>query len=114
EGLPCCQISDSGKTACRAEKPRFTRKTLPAFQTANHEMKYVLITPARNEERLIARTLESVVSQTVLPENWVIIDDGSADQTAEIVKRYTKDYPWIELVQRPRRPNRTFAGKVEA
>lgn len=77
-------------------------------------MKYVLITPARNEERLIARTLESVVSQTVLPERWVIIDDGSADQTAEIVKRYTKDYPWIELIRRPERPNRSFAAKAQA
>jgi glycosyltransferase involved in cell wall biosynthesis len=77
-------------------------------------MKYVLITPAHNEERFIARTLESVVSQTVLPENWVIVDDGSADQTAEIVQRYTKDYPWIELIRRPERPNRSFAAKAEA
>jgi Glycosyltransferases involved in cell wall biogenesis len=51
-------------------------------------MKYVLITSARNEEAFIAKTLDSVVSQTVLPERWVIVDDGSTDHTAEVVERY--------------------------
>ena len=43
-------------------------------------MKYVLVTPARNEERFIAKTLESMVAQTMPPERWVIVDDGSTDQ----------------------------------
>jgi glycosyltransferase involved in cell wall biosynthesis len=77
-------------------------------------MKYVLITPARNEETFIAETLDSVVAQTVLPERWVIIDDGSTDQTAEIVERYAKRYPWIELVRRVQDPDRSFASKAYA
>jgi biofilm PGA synthesis N-glycosyltransferase PgaC len=77
-------------------------------------MKYVLITPARNEERFIANTLESMVAQTVLPERWVIVDDGSTDKTAEIVAGYVKRYPWIELVRRPSHIDRSFAGKVHA
>lgn len=77
-------------------------------------MKYVLITPARNEERFIAKTLESVVAQTVLPERWVIVDDGSTDKTAEIVETYAEHYAWIELVRRPQRPDRSFASKVHA
>ena len=77
-------------------------------------MKYVLITPARNEERFIAKTLESMVAQTLLPERWVIVDDGSTDNTAEIVARYAARYPWIELVQRPQHVDRSFAGKVHA
>ncbi len=77
-------------------------------------MKYVLITPAHNEERFITKTLDSVVAQTWLPERWVIVDDGSTDQTPEIVQTYAKRHPWIELVIQPQRLDRSFAGKVHA
>jgi len=77
-------------------------------------MNYVLITPARNEERFIKKTLDSMVLQTRLPERWVIVDDGSTDQTAEIVECYAARYPWIELVRRPQRQDRNFAGKAHA
>src|SRR5215469_4706673 len=77
-------------------------------------MRYALITPARNEERYIGGTIQSVVAQTVLPERWVIVDDGSTDRTAEIVRGFASRYPWIELVSRPQRADRSFAGKVYA
>src|SRR4030095_7573955 len=77
-------------------------------------MKYVLITPARNEERFIEKTLASMVAQTMLPERWVIVDDGSTDRTAEIVQGYAKQFRWIELAQRPQRQDRNFAGKAHA
>src|SRR5882724_3159420 len=73
---------------------------------------YVLITPARNEEAFIEKTLESMVHQTFPPIKWVIVDDGSTDRTPEIVESYAKQYPWIELVRRPQRKDRNFAGKV--
>jgi glycosyltransferase involved in cell wall biosynthesis len=77
-------------------------------------MKYVLITPARNEEKYIEGTIQSVASQTLVPERWVVVDDGSTDRTAEIVGQYAARYPWIELVKRPQRVDRSFAGKVHA
>ena len=49
---------------------------------------YVLITPARNEEAFIEKTIESMIHQTVAPLKWVIVDDGSTDRTPEIVSRY--------------------------
>ncbi|HEY4952011.1 MAG TPA: glycosyltransferase, partial [Verrucomicrobiae bacterium] len=58
-------------------------------------MKYVLITPAHNEEAFIAQTLDSVTAQTQLPERWVIVDDGSTDRTAEIVAGYAQNFSWI-------------------
>ncbi len=67
-------------------------------------MRYVLITPARNEEAYIEKTLRSVVSQTVMPEQWVIVDDASTDSTAQLVENYVRDYPWIELVRSDREP----------
>jgi biofilm PGA synthesis N-glycosyltransferase PgaC len=77
-------------------------------------MKYVLITPARNEEAYIEKTLRSVVSQTVKPEQWVIVDDASTDSTAQLVENYVRDYPWIELVRRTQRAARSFSRKVDA
>src|SRR5438105_3231319 len=77
-------------------------------------MKYVLITPARNEARLITKTLDSMVAQTLLPERWVIVDDGSTDRTAELIQSYSKRFPWIELAHRVQRADRNFAGKVHA
>ncbi len=77
-------------------------------------MKYVLITPAHNEEAFIERTLASMIAQTRLPERWVIVDDGSTDQTARIVESYVSRYYWIELFRRPQRIDRSFAGKVHA
>ena len=77
-------------------------------------LSYVLVTPARNEEAYIEKTIQSVIHQTVLPLKWVIVDDGSTDKTASIVSHYLEDYPWIEMVQRPQRKERHFAAKVHS
>src|SRR5579864_8080526 len=73
---------------------------------------YVLITPARNEAALIEQTIQSVVSQTVLPRKWVIVSDGSTDGTDDIVKIYLGRHPWMELVRMPEHRDRHFAAKV--
>ncbi len=75
---------------------------------------YVLVTPARNEEAFIEKTLESMIRQTVLPAKWVIVNDGSTDATARIVSRYLEKNPWIKLVNLPQRRERHFAAKVHA
>ena len=77
-------------------------------------MKYVLITPARNEEMFIRKTLDSVTAQTLLPARWIIVNDGSTDRTAEIVESYAKRHSWIELIHRSHRSERNFAGKAHA
>jgi poly-beta-1,6-N-acetyl-D-glucosamine synthase len=78
------------------------------------DLSYVLVTPARNEEAFIQKAIESMVQQTHLPLKWVIVDDGSLDRTAEIVSGYLAQYPWMELVQLPKRRDRSFAAKVGA
>jgi poly-beta-1,6-N-acetyl-D-glucosamine synthase len=77
-------------------------------------LQYVLITPARNEEKYIKKTIQSMIRQTHLPLKWVIVNDGSTDATAEIVRRFVSDYPWIELADLAPRTERNFAGKVYA
>jgi poly-beta-1,6-N-acetyl-D-glucosamine synthase len=77
-------------------------------------LRYVIVTPARNEATFIEALIRSVVDQTVLPMRWAIVSDGSTDRTDEIVQRYAARYPWIHLVQVPDRGVRHFAGKVHA
>lgn len=67
------------------------------------ERTYVIVSPVRNEEDFAALTLDSVLAQSVLPAQWVIVDDGSTDRTAEIVATYAARVPWIKLVKRPDR-----------
>jgi len=73
---------------------------------------YVLITPARNEEQFIEQTINSVVRQTILPVKWAIVSDGSTDGTDDIVKKYSAEYEWIDLVRMPENKTRSFAAKV--
>jgi glycosyltransferase involved in cell wall biosynthesis len=75
---------------------------------------YVLVTPSRNEEAFIEKTIESVIHQTVLPVRWVIVNDGSTDSTGAIAERYAAEHHWIEVVNRPVRKERSFAAKVHA
>jgi poly-beta-1,6-N-acetyl-D-glucosamine synthase len=74
--------------------------------------KYVVITPVRDEERFLPATVESMVRQTVLPEEWIIVDDGSKDITGKIIDDYATRYPWIRAVHRQDRGFRKSGGGV--
>jgi glycosyltransferase involved in cell wall biosynthesis len=75
---------------------------------------YVLVTAAYNEEQFIARTIESVCSQTVRPKKWVIVSDGSTDCTDSIVAGYCRDYDFIQLHRICDPHPRNFAAQVNA
>ena len=77
-------------------------------------LQYVLVTPARNEASLIESTIKSILSQSNLPNRWIIVSDGSTDGTDEIVQRYAKEHPFIELLRLPERRERQFAAKAHA
>lgn len=77
-------------------------------------LRYVLITPARNEADLIGATLESVAAQTLPPTRWVIVSDGSTDGTDDIVKKHAARHDWIKLLRMPERQDRQFAAKAHA
>ncbi len=80
----------------------------------NKTSDYIIITPAKNEEKFIELTINSVINQTVLPLRWIIVDDGSTDRTPEIVKKYLNDYKFIKLIQREQSSERHFGNKVYA
>lgn len=93
-----------------------TNELMPIEVTAEPKgtLRYVLITPARNEAAYIEKTIESVLAQTMLPLRWVIVSDGSTDGTDDIVKKYAAKTPWLHLIRMPERRERHFAGKVYA
>jgi dolichol-phosphate mannosyltransferase len=65
----------------------------------------IVTLPAYNEEIALSPLLDAItqVRQTSLPElRVIVVDDGSADATADIVRRYAKTSPWIALVQHER------------
>lgn len=63
--------------------------------------RYIIVSPVKDEERYVERTLRSVIGQTLKPVLWVIVDDGSRDSTSAIIHRYLPKNPFIRLVRNP-------------
>lgn len=61
---------------------------------------YALVTPARDEAANLRRLARSVEAQTLAPREWVIVDDGSADETLEIARELASRHPWVSVVAR--------------
>lgn len=80
--------------------------------TAQRKLRYVIISPVRDEERYIEGALRSVTGQTHKPEIWVIVDDGSRDRTREIVNRYTSAHTFIRVIETTRDGPREPGGGV--
>jgi biofilm PGA synthesis N-glycosyltransferase PgaC len=79
------------------------------------ETKYVVITPVRDEEAYLPLSIESMANQTVLPQEWVIVNDGSKDRTREIIDDAAREHSWIRGVHREDRGYRKWgAGIIEA
>lgn len=77
-----------------------------------HQTKYVVITPVRDEENHLRSTIECMLRQTVLPVEWVIVNDGSRDTTGKIIDEYARRYSWIRAVHRVDRGFRKPGGGV--
>jgi glycosyltransferase involved in cell wall biosynthesis len=73
---------------------------------------YVIVSPVRDEANYIDNTINSVLSQTVRPFEWIIVDDGSSDGTGPILDRYAELFSWIKVVRRENRGFRRTGGRV--
>jgi biofilm PGA synthesis N-glycosyltransferase PgaC len=77
--------------------------------------RYLIISPGRNEGLYMRQTLDSVVAQSVRPARWVIVDDGSTDESPAILAEYASRHDWISVVTRPDRGTRAVGpGVIEA
>jgi hypothetical protein len=74
--------------------------------------RYCLITPCRDEAKFARRALDSVAAQSVPPALWIIVDDGSTDQTPAILAEYAAKYPFIRVLRRDDRGFRKLGGGV--
>ncbi len=63
-------------------------------------MNYYIVIPAHNEEKFIAMTLQSLITQTILPKKIVVVDDNSTDKTTEIVLAFAKENSFISLIHK--------------
>lgn len=79
------------------------------------ERRYLLVSPCRDEAEHIERTLESVAAQSVPPTLWVVVDDGSTDETPEILSRWERRLPYLRVLRRTDRGRRSVGpGVVDA
>ena len=76
------------------------------------KVNYLIVTPVRDEEGFVESTMQSVVSQTILPREWVVVDDGSRDKTRDIVLHYAHEHKWIRLLTLPDRGKRQLGAAV--
>lgn len=75
-------------------------------------MKYIIVMPAFNEAENIGPTLDSIAAQEIRPSQLIVVNDGSTDQTSEIVQSYASKYPWIKLIENPGEARHAPGGKI--
>jgi len=72
----------------------------------------LVVSPVRNEAAFLQRTIDSVVAQTVRPVVWLIVDDGSTDDTPRIAEEAARHHDWIQVYRRRDRGSRKLGGGV--
>ena len=76
-------------------------------------MNILIITPVKNESKFISTTISSVINQSVLPKKWLIVDDGSTDNTVDVINELISNHDWIELkLFKTKNEERTGGSKV--
>jgi poly-beta-1,6-N-acetyl-D-glucosamine synthase len=66
--------------------------------TGSTRLTYAAVTPARDEEQNLRRLADSLLRQRLRPVRWVIVENGSSDNTASLARELAARHPWIELV----------------
>src|SRR4051812_13114608 len=81
----------------------------------NPARRYLLISPCRDEARYLRRTFNSVAAQSVPPALWVVVDDGSTDETPLVLEEYARRLSYLRVVRRTDRGRRAVGpGVIEA
>lgn len=75
---------------------------------------YILLSAVKNEGAHLWTVLAAVATQSVPPLRWYITDDGSTDDSLDILRNFARLYPFIHLTENPRREGRNWAAKDRA
>jgi glycosyltransferase involved in cell wall biosynthesis len=84
-----------------------TRARVPGLR-----LTYALVTPARDEEKNLRRLAASLIGQTLLPAAWIVVDDGSTDNTAALVEQLAQEHEWISVMSAPEDGGRLVDGRL--
>ena len=60
----------------------------------------VIVAPVRDEAEYLQGTIDSLVAQKLKPVEWLLVDDGSTDETYAIAERASREHPWIRVIKR--------------
>jgi biofilm PGA synthesis N-glycosyltransferase PgaC len=62
-------------------------------------LRYAVATPARDEAAHLARLASALARQTIRPEIWVIVENGSSDGTDTVAERLAAEHAWIRVLR---------------
>jgi poly-beta-1,6-N-acetyl-D-glucosamine synthase len=65
----------------------------------------LIVTPARNEAKHLERTVRAVAAQSRRPDLWLIVDDGSDDESPTILARLERELDFLRVVRPPQQAN---------
>ena len=82
--------------------------------TAKPVVPLAIVSPVRDEAKYVRNTLDAMVAQTVQPQEWLFVDDGSSDDTQAIIASYSARHPWIRVISRDNRGFRQLGSGVIA
>jgi len=82
--------------------------------TAKPVVSLAIVSPVRDEARYVRSTLDAMLAQTVQPQEWLFVDDGSSDDTRSIIESYADRHSWIRVIRREDRGFRQLGSGVVA
>ena len=82
--------------------------------TAKPVVSLAIVSPVRDEARYVRSTLDAMLAQTVQPQEWLFVDDGSSDDTRSIIESYANHHSWIRVIRREDRGFRQLGSGVVA
>jgi glycosyltransferase involved in cell wall biosynthesis len=66
------------------------------------QSRVAIVTPAYNEQATLHAVATSVFKQNLKPAMWVIVDDGSSDETLQVARKIAEGRAWISVVEKER------------
>jgi GT2 family glycosyltransferase len=98
--------------------PHLSTRAIPEAPEVSHgrtALRYVVISPARDEASNISATIAAMCAQTHRPLLWVLVNDGSTDDTERLIDEAASTHSWIAAVHRSNRGSRQAgSGVIEA
>lgn len=76
-----------------------------------HE-RLVIISPVRNEGRHLGQVLSAVTAQTRPPDEWIVVNDGSTDDTRKLLDEAAARIPFLRVIDAPSAPLTASADRL--